>query len=916
MSDQNYNNYYGQQMPPQQMPPQQVPPQQVPPQQMPPQQMPPQQMPPQQMPPQEQVPQQQYYQPQQGYYQMPGAPSVQAPYIPQATYYQQPYYQQQMPQGQAPQGQIPYVSAQPYYGAPAPIPGVPAQPSPEPEVILQKSMFEEYGFSDEEASSSNHNFGGFMEDNNEPEEEPLPENIFTSTTPNYTEQDMEEMSNSSTVEKSAFTSTTKTLNLEDVENAAKTETDIDRDVFSNSVPVSERVPEEELTAQQPAASSGFTSEPAAEEKPAVDFMASMKSMFSSMGATAAAATAAATAAAAVQTATPVVEAVAPVVPVVPEAPVVSEVPVAPEVTPTPEAPVVPEVPVAPTAPAAPAVTPTPEAPVVSVKPDVVINAEQESTIQDISSTTSLEEKPEEEKGPEYWAYMNTLLDNFDDGKVHSHMEEERKAPTVVPQEKEERRPFSEGAVNPEPATDIPAPQETTPHAPQEVSNRGIFIKDVTNAELKPASAHVEAISESPEVKEAPTASVDDDKSWLVPEDISDKSLKAEAKAKKAEEKAAIKAKKAEEKAAKKAAKEALKSEKKKDVSEAVPAKESIPMTDDDISKDRKGFKKFLAKVFPVKGDPVGEIIRKLVVIISFIVLVGCVSWLLSIFIQGQSNAKVYDELSDKMKQSETTKDDWSSIYEKYPNVQFPSGMQTKFADLYATNSDIVGWLKIDGLGIDYPVVQTTDDAYYLKHDFMRNKSDYGTVFLSSGNNAKDLDLNNVIYGHTMRRDNQMFTPLKEYKTLEGFKKNPIIEYNTLYANYKFKVYAVFITNGDSTGDVNNYLFDYTFANLANTSAFAGFINQVNMRKLYTTGVSVMPDDKLLTLSTCTYEFDNARLVVIARLIREGESEEIDFSKAAENKNPRYPQAWYTANKKENPYKDEAQWRPTEAKTTE
>ena len=874
MSDQNYNNYYGQQMPPQQMPPQ------------------------------EQVPQQQYYQPQQGYYQMPGAPSVQAPYIPQAAYYQQPYYQQQMPQGQAPQGQIPYVSAQPYYGAPAPIPGVPTQPSPEPEVILQKSMFEEYGFSDEEASSSNHNFGGFMEDNNEPEEESLPENIFTSTTPNYTEQDMEEMSNSSTVENSVFTSTTKTLNLEDVENAAKTETDIDRDVFSNSVPVSERVPEEELTAQQTAASSGFTSEPAAEEKPAVDFMASMKSMFSSMGATAVAATAAATAAV-----TPVPEAV------------VSETPIAPEV------PVAPKTPVAPTAPAAPEVTPTPEAPVVSVKPDVVINAEQDSTIQDISSTTSPEEKPEEEKGPEYWAYMNTLLDNFDDGKVHSHMEEERKAPTVVPQEKEERRPFSEGAVNPEPATDIPAPQEITPHAPQEVSNRGIFIKDVTNAELKPASAHVEAVPEVPEVKEAPTASVDDDKSWLVPEDISDKSLKAEAKAKKAEEKAAIKAKRAEEKAAIKAkraeekaaikaAKEALKAEKKKDVSEATPAKENIPNTDDDIPKDRKGFKKFLAKVFPVKGDPVGEIIRKLVVIISFIVLVGCVSWLLSIFIQGQSNAKVYDELSDKMKQSETTKDDWSSIYEKYPNVQFPSGMQTKFADLYATNPDIVGWLKIDGLGIDYPVVQTTDDAYYLKHDFMRNKSDYGTVFLSSGNNAKDLDLNNVVYGHTMRRDNQMFTPLKEYKTLEGFKKNPIIEYNTLYANYKFKVYAVFITNGDSTGDVNNYLFDYTFANLANTSAFAGFINQVNMRKLYTTGVSVMPNDKLLTLSTCTYEFDNARLVVIARLIREGESEEIDFSKAAENKNPRYPQAWYTANKKENPYKDEAQWRPTEAKTTE
>lgn len=740
-------------------------------------------------------------------------------------------------------------------------------------------MFEEYGFSDEEATSSNHNFGGFMEDNNEqPAEEPIPDNIFTSTTPNYTPKDIEEMSKSSPVSENAFNSTTRSLNLSDVEEASKAQTDLDRDVFSNSTPVSERITEEQPVATQAEPVVESVPEPVVEPaqkeepKPAFDFMASMQSMFSSMGA-----------AAPTAPATPV----APVTPVVPATPV----------TPT--------APVAPVAPATPA------------KPDMVINAGQDATIQDISSTSAPATEPEE-KGPEYWAYMNSLLDNFDDGKVHSHMEEERHVSVEQPVTEEKHRPFSEGAVNPEPATDIPAPQEPIAHVPQESLNRGIFINDVTSTELKPASAHVENIQPEtvPETESVPDAIADDDKSWLIPEDVSDKSLKAEAKAKKAEEKAAKKAQKAEEKAAKKAAKEARKSEKadKKSDTPVTEEIEAIPETADETVNERKGFKKFLAKVFPVKGDSVGEIIRKIVVIVSFIVLVGCLSWLLSIFVQGQTNQKVYNDLSDKMKQSETSNDDWSSIYEKYPDVQFPSGMQTKFADLYATNSDIVGWLKIDGLGIDYPVVQTTDDAYYLKHDFMRNKSDYGTVFLSAANNAKDLDLNNVIYGHTMQRDNQMFTPLKAYKTLEGFKENPIIEYNTIYADYKFKVYAAFITNGDSTGDINNYLFDYTFANLANTSAFAGFINQVNMRKLYTTGVTVLPDDKLLTLSTCTYEFDNARLVVIARLMRDGESEEIDFSKASENKNPRYPQAWYDANKQENPYKDEAQWRPTEAKT--
>ena len=70
---------------------------------------------------------------------------------------------------------------------------------------------------------------------------------------------------------------------------------------------------------------------------------------------------------------------------------------------------------------------------------------------------------------------------------------------------------------------------------------------------------------------------------------------------------------------------------------------------------------------------------------------------------------------------------------------------------------------------------------------------------------------------------------------------------------------------------------------------------------------MLPTDRLLTLSTCYSEFEDARLVVIARLVRPGESTEVDTSKAVENPNPRYPQAYYDENKLTNPYKGAYQW---------
>lgn len=324
-------------------------------------------------------------------------------------------------------------------------------------------------------------------------------------------------------------------------------------------------------------------------------------------------------------------------------------------------------------------------------------------------------------------------------------------------------------------------------------------------------------------------------------------------------------------------------------------------------KGKKGKKKKGGNILPKKGDSAFEIVRKLVVIISAIALLGCAIYFGYTFKERYDNRNVNKDaqaLANQDYSDEEVAAKWKEIKAKYPDVDFPEGMQVKFASLYAQNQDLVGWIKIEGLGINYPVMQNGD--YYLKHNFSKAYSAYGAPYLDQYNKVNPLDDNTTIYAHSMRRDDQMFTNLKEYKTVDGFKKNPIIEYSTLYGNYKFKVYAVFITNGDASGD-NGYLFNYPTSNFVSDEAFVGYLEQLNQRALYTTGVDVEIGDKLITLSTCTYDFTDARLVVVGRMVRKGEDAVVDTSQAVKNSNPRYPQAYYSAKGLSNPYKNAKKW---------
>ena len=299
------------------------------------------------------------------------------------------------------------------------------------------------------------------------------------------------------------------------------------------------------------------------------------------------------------------------------------------------------------------------------------------------------------------------------------------------------------------------------------------------------------------------------------------------------------------------------------------------------------------------------LIRKIVLTIAIIVALGGAAVLVnSWLIEPMKENKQSEEMAELVSQVTTTPmvDPWIEINAKYPDIQFPEGMNPAFSNLYAINPEFAGWISIPELNINYSVVQADDNDKYLRRDIYGNYTSYGVPFFDFKCNLKNLSRNTVIYGHNMRYDDKIFGTLEQYRDIETFKKAPLIGMSTLYGDYTFKVYAVFISNSKANDD-NGNVFNYIFVN-AGEERFNNYITEVDKRKLYTTGVDINENDRILTLSTCCYDFSDARLVVVGRLLRDGESPAVDTSLAYENPVPKFPQRYYDVNRIDNPYEND------------
>ncbi len=322
------------------------------------------------------------------------------------------------------------------------------------------------------------------------------------------------------------------------------------------------------------------------------------------------------------------------------------------------------------------------------------------------------------------------------------------------------------------------------------------------------------------------------------------------------------------------------------------------------------FDSLKSKILPRKGEKKSESIRKIVANTAVFVLICCAIAFVVIYAQSKQAVKQQLGLSSQVVDITSAEEEeklWEEFHSKYPNVKTPEGMMAKYAYLYAINQQLVGWVSVPNSGIDVQVVQSQNNSDYLKKDFYGNYSRYGCPFMDYRNDPRYLNQNTIIYGHHMS-DGLIFAELSKYKELDGFLESPIICFDTLYKTYYFKIYAAFITNTREEDD-NGYIFNYTVTSFASTQNFDDYISALDERKLYTTGVDINSGDKLLTLSTCTYEFNDARLVIVGRMLRTGETVDIDTTYATKNGNPHYPQVWYDKKGTTNPFAGAAKWYP-------
>lgn len=181
--------------------------------------------------------------------------------------------------------------------------------------------------------------------------------------------------------------------------------------------------------------------------------------------------------------------------------------------------------------------------------------------------------------------------------------------------------------------------------------------------------------------------------------------------------------------------------------------------------------------------------------------------------------------------------------------------QIDFDALKKKNTDIKAWLYSEGTPINYPVVQGVDNQYYLYRMFNGEYNGKGSLFIDYRCKKPFEDFNTIIYGHRMK-DGSMFHELIEYQDRDYFEEHPVMALTTPGRKYDLQIFAVVIIPADSK------LYRIIFSGKDDREAYLDKILAVSE---VDTGISVSPEDHIVMLSTCTYEYDDARLVVYGKL---------------------------------------------------
>lgn len=191
--------------------------------------------------------------------------------------------------------------------------------------------------------------------------------------------------------------------------------------------------------------------------------------------------------------------------------------------------------------------------------------------------------------------------------------------------------------------------------------------------------------------------------------------------------------------------------------------------------------------------------------------------------------------------------------EELYKADIPSSIN--FTKLLQKNTEVVGWLFNQNGVINYPVLKGSDNDYYLDHLIDGRKNSSGSIFMNYTNEADFGDKNTLIYGHSMQ-NGTMFATLLRYRNYSYYEAYPSFYYYTPQKNYRIDIFAAYETDSN----------DFAYATNFSEQGFSDFLSSAVSKTNYRTNVAVGGEDKIVTFSTCAYSSDNARYVVIGKLV--------------------------------------------------
>ena len=194
------------------------------------------------------------------------------------------------------------------------------------------------------------------------------------------------------------------------------------------------------------------------------------------------------------------------------------------------------------------------------------------------------------------------------------------------------------------------------------------------------------------------------------------------------------------------------------------------------------------------------------------------------------------------------------------NVVTERTLQVK--QLQEQNADIVGWLEIENTNINYPVLQGTDNSYYMTHNYKKENSRNGSIFLDANYNWNIASNNLLIYGHNLG-NGMMFQELLKYEKESFYREHPVIRFTTAEEDAEYEIISVFKSRVYHKSEKNVFRY-YFFLNSESEEEYNQFVKNAKNASIYPIDETASYGDQLITLSTCSYYVEDGRFAVVGR----------------------------------------------------